>query len=418
MKDISKYLLHFLKSNQLTDKTIHLSDKSKQFLQIIYHHILKADTSWRKNSHLIKEMDIELIEGSQFVKGNAYKYIPKEIQPIIETLPKWQKQYEIQANGRTYKIAMILPIREKISKHKASKFFNDSLYKIYLWLYVASQFASPDCSKQMDIHLYFTDHLKVLSKTKMQPLNEIHANTAMTTSCSPSTEIDLYRSEEWFKVFIHETFHNLGMDFSDMDCSESDRIILGLFPIKKMDVRLFESYCEMWAEIMNVVFLVFLSTHQSRRTRKRSKPNNVYIFQKIETYLTYEAMWSTFQCAKVLDHYKLSYSELTDLNCPKAKSARDLQYKENTYILSYYVIKSSLMTQVNDFLEWCYCRGKTMDFKKIPDNILDYCGLVARLYQTPRYLVNLNKAEKWFQTHTNNLDTVEGQTMRMALFEY
>ena len=30
------------------------------------------------------------------------------------------------------------------------------------------------------------------------------------------SEIIIFRNEEWFKVFVHETFHLFGVDFSNM----------------------------------------------------------------------------------------------------------------------------------------------------------------------------------------------------------
>jgi hypothetical protein len=63
----------------------------------------------------------------------------------------------------------------------------------------------------------------------------------------------LYRMEEWFKVFIHETFHCLGLDFSGMNVSNSNKQILQLFPgcSRDMDVRVYETYCEIWAETLD-----------------------------------------------------------------------------------------------------------------------------------------------------------------------
>ena len=35
----------------------------------------------------------------------------------------------------------------------------------------------------------------------------------------------IFRNEEWFKALIHETFHNMGFDFSCIDSSIPDRVI-------------------------------------------------------------------------------------------------------------------------------------------------------------------------------------------------
>jgi hypothetical protein len=98
-----------------------------------------------------------------------------------------------------------------------------------MWLYVANHYASRECSQKMNIYIYFTDFKKVLP-TSERMIHRENANTAFTTSCQTVTEINLYREEEWFKVLIHETFHNLGLDFSEVDDKSSRNAILKIFP--------------------------------------------------------------------------------------------------------------------------------------------------------------------------------------------
>ena len=423
MKEISKRLLRFIKTHfkqklKTVLNTPIISLKSRTFLRTLYERILKADRSWQKNTHDIQETQLRQIPANSddFQKGPAYSYLPEEIKSIIVKSVKYEKTIQFKINSDEYQIVMVYPQSngELTTVKSINRFFESALYKLYLWLYVAKHYASPECSKNMNIHLYFTDHLKVLAKGKMEPLDEIHANTAFTTSCSPSTDIHLFREEEWFKVFIHETFHNLGLDFSAMDNMACNRRILELFPINK-EVRLFETYCETWAEIIHCVFLAFLST-QVRHHR-----NWTLVFNKIDELLKYEAVWSAFQCVKVLNHYHLSYSQLTDMNCPLAKNVRAKQYKENTYILSYFVIKAVFMTQPSKFIDWCIDHnGRTLDFKKTPQNLMDYCGLVALLYKDPWFTeIYVRVMEEWFKDPGNSAikHEVDGQTLRMTLFE-
>ena len=423
MKEISKRLLRFIKTHfrpklKTVLNTPIISLKSRTFLRKIYEHVLKADRSWHKNTHNIQETQLRQIPANSddFKKGPAYSYLPAEIKSIMVKSVKYEKTIQFKINSDEYQIVMVYPQsnRELTTVKSINRFFETALYKIYLWLYVAEQYASPECSKNMNIHLYFTDHLKVLAKGKMEPLDEIHANTAFTTSCSPSTDIHLFREEEWFKVFIHETFHNLGLDFSAMDNMACNRRILEMFPINK-EVRLFETYCETWAETIHCIFLAFFST-QVRHHR-----NWTLVFNKIDELLKYEAIWSAFQCVKVLNHYHLSYSQLTDTNCPLAKNVRAKQYKENTYVLSYFVIKAVLMTQPSKFIDWCLDHnGRTLDFKKSSQNLMDYCELVALLYKDPWFTeIYVRIMEEWFKDPGNSAikQEVDGQTLRMTLFE-
>jgi hypothetical protein len=76
---------------------------------------------------------------------------------------------------------------------------------------------------------------------------------------------------------------------------------------------------------------------------------------------------------------------------------RETQYKENTYVLSYYVIKSIFLANIDQFLSWTMehnGQSNPMLFKKTGKNVRQYCGLVAALYQDPEYLQLLEHASK------------------------
>jgi len=395
-----------------------LSKKSQQMIMMLYSLIQKSDASWKRFHSQLQETPLSKItDEDTSIQGSNYNYIPQEIRAVIDESTKWKKTYEFRIHSDTYKINMIIPIQngEVLSKAQHTKyerFSRESLYKMYLWLSVADKFAPHECSPVMNITLFFTDHLKTLAKTKMQPLDQQHVNTAFTTSCAPSTEINIFRSEEWFKVLMHETFHNLGMDFSEMDCSEADRLILGLFPIQASEIRLFETYCEMWAEIMNVLFTVFFSSKRSLHNRTIAKSRQ-QILQEIERLLKLEAAWSMFQSGKVLDHYGLTYDQLTDKTSVASSVKRTAQYKEKTYVLSYYIIKSVFMTHMNSFIEWCIENKQSIAFEKTPRRIREYCGLVQRFYQSPEYLSRIGVVQEWFY-HKGDSDDFVLNTMRMT----
>ncbi|MEY3811249.1 MAG: Chrysochromulina ericina virus [Pseudomonadota bacterium] len=103
-------------------------------------------------------------------------------------------------------------------------------------------------------------------------LKPIHINGGVSDLCKPSGRVIVYRKEEWFKVFIHETMHNYGLDFSEMDISAANGLLHKMFTIQK-DVKIYESYCEVWARIMNIVFETYFDINSrakfsSRTTRK------------------------------------------------------------------------------------------------------------------------------------------------------
>jgi hypothetical protein len=79
--------------------------------------------------------------------------------------------------------------------------------------------------------------------------------------------------------------HSFGLDFSHHECSHIDKKILGLFPLN-VDVRIYETYCEMWAELLNIMFIVF---HGSNNNLEN-------MVKQTEKYMDYERIFSIFQC--------------------------------------------------------------------------------------------------------------------------
>jgi hypothetical protein len=66
----------------------------------------------------------------------------------------------------------------------------------------------------------------------------------------------------------------------------------------------------------------------------------------LEKAFLLEQTFSLFQANKVLAFQKMKYSDLLDPSLAK-------HYKENTYVFSYFILKSIWMVHVNEFLEFC-----------------------------------------------------------------
>ena len=128
--------------------------------------------------------------------------------------------------------------------------YNDYVNYMLVWLYVVNMYSSKKCANELKIFIYHTNLLKLLPETNKNILNENNVNTAFTRTCPTNSEIVVFRKEEWFKVFIHETFHNFGLDFSEMNLDLYNEKILNIFSVNS-EVNLFESYAECWARIIN-----------------------------------------------------------------------------------------------------------------------------------------------------------------------
>lgn len=407
---MSKILMQFLKENFGVQKNKPIfSSKSKAFFKTIYKEIIKSERQWiLKGNESISRSYLGHVNGNKFKEDIEYTHIPEEIRHIIDHEISWIGKYTFSLNGDTYTISMVHPNRVQDTEIKIRQFFEDVLHKIYLWLHVIHLFAPEYCSQQMHIQIFFTEHIKIIAKTELEPLDKIHSNSAFTTGCARSTNIHIYRKEEWFKVFIHETFHNLGLDFSNMDNRMANRMICQLFPIPTTDIRLYETYCEIWAELLHLLFFVFF-TIQDKKIGSFDR-----IIQKMERLLHYEIIFSIFQCAKILNHYHISYQQLTD---PTSKLLLESRYKENTQILSYYILKTVLIYESDYFVQWCLQHnGFTVEFKKTKDNVQEFCQLIKQMYKNPSFLDKLQTMERWFKKYQHS-NQIEFDTMRMTLFE-
>jgi hypothetical protein len=281
------------------------------------------------------------------------------------------------------------------------------LKKIFTWFHGIDSFTPPECSKKLDIYISFTPSLKLLPKKKYEPIGRKNANTAFTYSCMERNVIHIFREEEWFKVLIHETFHNLDLDFSKYDHGFSDKYIQTIFP-NRTNVKFYESYCEIWALIFNSLFY---SLHHNK---------------SLNFILNKELDFSLFQCSKILDHFNLKYNYLYLTNTKALTSMEN--YKENTPILSYYFIKTIFLYNINEFLEWCYKENdKSIRFSILPNHYINIYQKIDNLaiflekhYNSKSFVKAIDEKEKQFKKEKKNIrlnDIFYFKTLRMTYYD-
>jgi hypothetical protein len=261
-------------------------------------------------------------------------FVPDPIKAYINEAPV-KNTYSFVLHMRDKTANISITFFRKIVKRSLLQFIAK---KMELWLQLACNYYAPaHCSRTLNVQIFMTELKKTLP-TNGEPIEPANANTAFTTSCSETTNIVLFRREEWFKVFIHETFHCLGLDFSAHAgvVEQSKRAILSIFNIKS-DVRLFETYCEMWADTMNLIVCNVLD-HPHMDVKQTM---NLTTRQ-----LNIERKFALFQAAKVLAYYETSYQQLFD------KSVRP-KFVEKTEVFCYYILRSLLMYDLNVFYNWC-----------------------------------------------------------------
>jgi hypothetical protein len=250
-----------------------------------------------------------------------FAHIPVEARTAIVRDSKGTLEY---ISGQTrMQILFILPARPR-SLEK----WNRRAHWAHTWLTLALQWAPAACRASTTVYIYWTPLKKRLPAVKGQPLTEINANTAFTMSCD--REILLFRSEEWFKVLIHESMHCFGLDFSEKARRDVEHYVAStLYALPSTaTVHLYEAYAETWARLLNAAF-VSVNTGDS-----------------LTRLLSAEVRHSGAVMANFLRHQGYTYDDLFD---PAAMRT----YKERTNAFAYYVLAYVLMSDYAAFVEWC-----------------------------------------------------------------
>jgi len=372
-------------------KSVFLSNTSKIFIKRIAEHFKEGIEG--ANS-LVSVSEISLSEKSELKKGEKYTIINPTIRDEIES-NKWIAQtLSFTINDKIIKVHLTHPIKsEKNSTeinqiNEIKRFFQKIKIQIFAWLWVASLESSVGCSSDLDIYIYFTNFKKELPKRRGEPIDELHVNTGFTYSCSMNSsgknEINIYRKEEWFKVLIHESFHAFAIDYSNISTDIIERIdqkvLQEMFPLH-IDLRFYETYCELWAEILQIIYMNYTDILENKWTR-------------FERMIKVDQQHSVQQAVKVLKQQNMTYSDLFDSN--EACKLRRMRYKEISPVFSYYLLKSIFYMGIDKYISWCSINNRgSLQLKKTEASLNSYVGLLRELYKSPIYMESMREHTKY-----------------------
>lgn len=368
----------------------------KNVILRIYKDILKSYIfilkQKRANKISINLTNINVVH--QINKPSLFnsQYMPNKIKQYINLNAAYNLTYTYKIGKRLIKLHFILFDHSEINNLDK---YDNYVTLMLVWIYIAIKYSSKSCSVNLNVYLYLTEFDKYLPTNQLDILGPMHVNSAVTTSCMKNTEIMIFRQSEWFKVFIHETFHSFGLDFSTMNLYDLNNKIKDIFPISSQ-INLFEAYCETWACIINVIFCSF---------NLLENKNDIQTFYKyFETYMYYEHVWSLIQCQKILDVMGLEYNNLYTKN-EESRLLRLHFYKENTNIFAYYIVKTVLLNNYPAFMVWCYINNiSLLQFYKTPRNLNSFWDLILDNYKSKSLLDNIRCIKKIIKKLNNKLN--------------
>ena len=315
-------------NNYIDNKILNEFKLEKHNYQIIntMHNLLKTSylsckqtnttKNTRKHMGFTKNQLLHIIELNRF--------FPKMIEEYLISSKTEYTCYHFSINNRIFNIHVY---------HYKHNFDHSDIEYIKSWFSMISNYAPSDCSMNLDVHLFLTPFKKYLPKEKNTPLDPKHVNSAYTYGCSKQNKIIIYRYEEWKKVLLHESFHTFNFDFHNNNFQRLRMFVRDTFQIHS-DYEIYETYCETWATLWTCVYQSY------HLTEKIQKPSLFIPF--METLLSYEQQFSVIQANKIMHNFDTNYNMLI-----KGKA---FNYRENTNVFCYYILKSICLININSFL--------------------------------------------------------------------
>lgn len=403
MKEDSRFLLaklvHIRNANHTNSRRFKPVSLTKEGNNLIKHLFGKLHLFHGKWEGEKKEIIARIQRLHTIPKSDDYSYIPIKLRTEIELVCKHQISCSFNFGGRVFTVFLCL-------KSVDEKYIHTILRRVYLWLSIASEQVSATCSKTVNIYFYLIDRKKEIVLD--EEIDLIHVNTAFTTGCQPHTNVHIFREEEWFRALVHESFHNLGFDFLQLDeflQEQAENKIRAIFPVNMKEIRFNETYCEMWAEILNNIFFIYLSDPPPPTFSRFQMEQMMKLFKEM---MYFEGMFSIWQCVKILNHNHLVYSQLYNETLAS-------KYKEKTQGFSYYVLKSIYMLHLSQFIHFCATNSakNSLRFMLNRKTISNYTGIIEDKHDSKKMKDALSIMEK----EISHARGIWKNTLRMSLFE-
>jgi hypothetical protein len=419
----SQKLINLVSHNNCINNS-KLTNKCENVIKTIYNHItdgynvlykekITSGFTFFYNLQLFKMNSLKQIPRPTTFPTNAF---PEVINSHINNNIVSCIRYNISFLNKQIAINFLSEDRD-ISKYIDT--YNEYVDNMLVWIYLLNIYSTENCkgNNNITVFIYLTTLEKYLPNDNKLILDEENVNTAFTFSCPTNkSEIVIFRKEEWFKVFIHETFHNFGLDFSEMNINVCKKILSSIFPINS-ELNVYEAYSEFWARIMNTIFCSYTIC----------KTNKKYDFQSFinmfNQFINYEITYSLLQANKVLAYMNLFYQYLYE-NDSYSHSLRQQFYKENTNVFAYYIITGILIYNYQDFILWCHVNNTNLlQFKKTISHQKEFCKFIEKRYKKRLFLNDINCIHLFLirlinKSNKTNSEKYLINNLRMTLCEF
>ena len=320
----------------------------------------------------------------------ATDYFPAEIQDYILNEQSTAITYNFAVGVRT--VVLHFVVFNKRNPDLNMRKLREHAMRVCALMHLVSMHASrATCSSALNIFIYMTHFKKLFPGEKGEAFDSEHANTGMSHHCAKTNDIVVYRKEEWFKVLIHESFHAFGLSFIESDMPDGVDAAMQAM-LKKTyaishPVRVYETYCEIWARILNVMFACFTPANSSSSSSSGSHNiRDPVLNMKLNAFAEFvmeglhrDARHALQQCAKIMHHMGIPHAVMMDPTKENRAIVAE-KYRENTNVFAYYVMTCALQHSPHVFLVWCHKnnpKARMLQFHTIPSN---FNGFMEMLY--------------------------------------
>lgn len=372
----------------------------KSILISLYKDIYSANSTIFQAGCFKHEVIKEKSEFKQ-PEGKDSRYFPTHIQEYIQANEYSQLIFTCGNVGeREIKVIFTL-----FSETKDIEMYIQYVRLMYIWLHICGQYANKACTENLKVFIYPTPFTKNLPTSPSTTIGPEHINTAFTMACAKNGQIIIFREEEWFKVFIHETFHSYGLDFATHSHDGLKNVLRGIFPINS-DFDIYEAYTETWARIINCVFCSFNALS--------NKKDQSGFLSNLNFCLEMERMFSLYQCIKVLGFMGLRYDNLYHSNT-NAVYLRNL-YKENTHVFAYYIMTAIFLNDHSGFMLWCKKNNtRLFKFQATPEIFTSLENYIKEKYKCISLLKGLGQMSILNSKVNKSANKKLSRTTRMSL---
>ena len=249
-------------------------------------------------------------------------------------------------------------------------------------------FAPSNC-KCLQVRYCANPAKKKLPSRVGQILEAVHVNSGYSIHSPQAIPfVDIWRSEEFLKLVLHETIHSIGAD--ELHINDHDlQTFQNRFALQQQEPLLLE---ETYTEILALVFHCFAIADKSNAS-----------FLEI---LNFERTFAILQAAKLLRHFGMdSFSDV--LQGPSAP----FLFRETTNAFCYFVLKSAVLYNISLFLNF----------------IRQNNAFVSKSFRGEKFVELVHKAcfdvrfhaavDAYLRVDWSGMSTVINQTLRMTAFE-